>query len=78
MANGFPFRFAFKSEFNSSGEYLALWAMKNDISPYITIAANCLTLDTKWFDRLLMYIRKRGGHGIDPCGAHQKTKQNEN
>ena len=35
-------------------------------------AANCLTVDTIWFD--LMQIRKRE-HKIDPSGALKKTKQ---
>ena len=49
-----PFRFAFICEFNSPAKSLALWAMENNISS----AANCLTVDTIWFGRLLMSIRK--------------------
>ena len=71
--DGYPFRFAFKSEFNSPAEVLVLWAIKNNIST----AASCLTVDNIWFDRLLMYIRKQRGHKIDSCGAPKKTKQNK-
>ena len=41
MTYGCTFRFAFKSEFNSSAQGLALQAMKNNISS----AANCLVVD---------------------------------
>ena len=34
--------------FNSSGEDLSLWTIKNNISS----AAKCLTVNTIWFDRL--------------------------
>ena len=40
----------FKSEFNSLGEVLALWAMKNNVSS----ATNCLPVETIWFGRLLI------------------------
>ena len=48
MTYGYPFRFAFKYEFNSPAKVLIYWTMKINIS-----AANCLTVDTVWFDRLL-------------------------
>ena len=70
--NGSPLQFAFKSEFNSPAEVLPLLAMENTKSS----AANCLTVDTKWFDRLLTSIRKKRGHKIYTCGAPKKTKQN--
>ena len=41
---------AFKSEFNSPAKVLALWIMKINVS----LVVNCLTVDTKWFDQLLM------------------------
>ena len=63
---------AFKSEFNSPAKVLALWAMKINVS----LVANCLTVNTKWFDQLLMQIRENRGHEIDPCGAPKKAKQN--
>ena len=44
-----PFRFDFKSVFNSPAKVLAVWALEN-----ISSAANCLAVDTIWFDRSLM------------------------
>ena len=44
--------------------------MKNNVLS----AANCLTGDTVWFDRLSMQIRKKIGQKIDPCGTPKKTK----
>ena len=41
MIYGCPFLFAFKSEFNSTAEVLALQVLKNNISP-----AAMLALDT--------------------------------
>ena len=40
----------------------------------IQSAANCLTVDTIWFD--LLYITKRE-HKIDPCNTPKKSKQNK-
>ena len=68
-----PFIFVSKSEFSLSAEVLVMSTMKNNISS----VANCLTVDTVWFDRLLMQIRKKRGHKIDPCGVPKKTKQNK-
>ena len=67
--DGFPFRFAFKSEFTSVAKILALWAIKNNV----TSAANCLIADAIWFDRLLMCIRKKRGHKRYPWGAPKKA-----
>ena len=40
-------------------------------------AADCLNMDTAWFDTLLMSVRKKREHKIDLCGASKKTKQNK-
>ena len=45
----YPFRFAFKWEFNLSDEVLALRAMESNI----LVATNCLTVDTLRVDRFI-------------------------
>ena len=60
--DGGQFKFALKSGFNLPAKFLAYSNEKS-----YTLSANCLTVDTIWFD--LMWIRYREQHKIDPCHA---------
>ena len=51
--------------FNSFAEVLLSWIMENnDVS-----SANSFTVDIMSSDRSLMYIRKKSGPKMDPCGT---------